>query len=84
MILRFHCGILLDVRTGSAFERCHTVQVSQDQQLDAVGIQYLQALRAGVYFLVENGYLFPSPPHRKSNYFPLKQRDFRAILPTTK
>jgi hypothetical protein len=30
---------------------------------------------AGVYILVENGYLY---------FFPKKQRDFRATLPTTK
>jgi hypothetical protein len=39
---------------------------------------------AGVYILVENGYLFPPPPLGNIYFFPLKQRDFRATLPTTK
>jgi len=40
-------------------------------------------LRAGVYILVENGYLFP-PPSEIYIFSPKKQRDFRATLPTTK
>jgi hypothetical protein len=38
---------------------------------------------AGVYILVENGYLFP-PPSEIYIFSPKKQRDFRATLPTTK
>jgi hypothetical protein len=54
---------------------------------------------AGVYILVENGYLVPGfyfwakkdffpppppPPLGNLYFFPKKQRDFRATLPTTK
>ena len=42
-------GILLDVRNGGALESPHTVQISQGQQLDAVGIGYLQAILANLF-----------------------------------
>ncbi len=35
---------------------------------------------AGVYILVENGYLFPPPPSEIYIFSPKKQRDFRAII----
>jgi hypothetical protein len=38
----------------------------------------------GVYILFENGYLFPPPSLGNLYFFPKKQRDFRATLPTTK
>ncbi len=46
-------------------------------------IKYVPVAVSGVYILVVNGYLFPPPPLRNLYFFPLKQRDFRATLPTT-
>ncbi len=57
-----------------AYERCDKGQRGAGEGKTAVR-------GAGVYILVENGYLFP-PPSEIYIFSPKKQRDFRATLPT--